>query len=120
LDGSRARRQVRAISPTRKRERRIGPRTAVSRRGTLLDGTTALGCLVEDFSPGGFSISSDREFFVGQVLELKCELYPNRLLMCEIEISDIRDTSCGTCIVRIERDAAELLEQFLYDFIRTH
>ena len=91
----------------------------MSRRGILLDGTTALECIVEDFSPGGFSVTADRELFAGQILELKCELYPNRLLMCEIEISRIDDLSLGTEIVRIDRDAAELLEQFLYEFVRS-
>src|SRR5919107_1287102 len=111
---------MRAPPPGRKRDRRMIPRTAISRNGILLDGTTAFDCLVENFSPAGFSISSGREFFVGQVLELKCELYPSRLLMCEIEICRIDECSAGTSIVRIEKDAAELLEQFLYDFIRPH
>src|ERR1700694_2541725 len=95
-------------------ERRTERRVKVSRRATLLDGTTPLPCLIEDFSTGGFLIMSNQEFFfVGQILELKCELYPEKVLLCKIEIRHIDDTCLGTKIVEINKDGTVLLNQFL-------
>ena len=66
------------------RERRQERRVAVSRRATLVDGATSSPCLLQDISTGGFFIISNQTYFVGQVLELKCELYPDRILHCKI------------------------------------
>ena len=100
---------------TKPRERRIERRGKTSRRATLLDGTTPLPCLIEEFSTAGFFIMSNREFFVGQILEVKCELYPGKLLMCRIEIRDVDETSVGTKIVEISKEGTLLLDQFLQE-----
>jgi hypothetical protein len=116
LQPAKARRNDRAGGSTKQHERRVEPRVAVTRRATLLDGTTALPCLIEDFSTRGFFVISNREFFVGQILELKCELYPARLLMCKIEIRHIKETCLGTRIVEIDKDGTALLDQFLQEY----
>ena|SRR6476661_1661253 len=106
-----------ASAQKKSQERRTERRVKVSRRATLLDGTTPLPCLIEDFSTGGFFIISNQDlFYVGQILELKCELYPEKVLLCKIEIRHIAETCLGTKILEISKDATVLLNQFLQEY----
>src|SRR2546423_8217230 len=97
-------------------ERRTERRIKVSRRATLVDGANASPCLIEDFSSKGFFIISNYQFSVGQILELKCEVYPQKTLECKIEIRHINDTCLGTMIVDISKEGSALLEQFLQEY----
>ena len=88
----------------------------MSLRATLVDGITSFPCLLEDVSGKGFFLISNRQFFVGQLLELKCELYPEKILRCKIEIRHINETCLGTMIVEISKEATALLQQFLQEY----
>jgi len=97
-------------------ERRTERRVKVNRRATLIAGDKASPCLIEDFSSKGFFVISNYEFSVGQILELKCELYPKKTLQCKIEIRHIKETCLGTMIVEIGKDGNALLQQFLQEY----
>jgi hypothetical protein len=88
-------------------------RISMSRRATLHYNGNTVPCLIEDFSSAGFFIVCTKKLVVGQVLELKCELYPDRHLQCKIEIRHINDTCLGTKIVEISEAGKSLCAQFL-------
>ena len=50
---------------------------------------------------------------VGAVMELKCELYPERILQCSIEVTHVTDSCMGTKIVQISGYAANLCREFI-------
>src|SRR6478672_1970944 len=99
-----------------KRERREEPRVTLSRRATLLVGTNPMPCLLQNFSGKGFFIVSNQQFVVGQFLELKGELYPEKFLHCRVEVKHIDETCVGTKIVSISKDGSDLLQQFLQEY----
>lgn len=99
-----------------RRERREERRVKLSRRAALLVGAGSVPCLLQDFSSKGFFIISNRTFFVGQVLDLKCELYPKKFLHCSVEVKHISETCVGTKIVEISKDGSALLQQFLQEY----
>ena len=99
-----------------KRERREERRVKLSKRAALLVGAGSVPCLLEDFSSKGFFIVSNRKFSIGQVLDLKCELYPKKILHCRVEVKHIEDTCVGVKIVTISKDGSILLQQFLQEY----
>jgi PilZ domain len=99
-----------------RRDRRAERRVPVTRRAKLIQGAHSYPCLLQDFSGKGFFIISNRKFFVGQSLELKCELYPKEVLHCKVEVIHINETSIGTRITDIDADGTALLQQFLQEY----
>ena len=99
-----------------KRDRREEPRIKASRRATLLVGGESVPCLLQDFSGKGFFILSNRQFVVGQLLDLKCELYPEQFLLCRVEVKHINETCVGTHIVSMSKEGAVLLQRFLQEY----
>ena len=99
-----------------KRDRREEPRIKVSRRATLLVGAESVPCLLQDFSGKGFFILSNRQFTVGQFLDLKCELYPEQFLHCRVQVKHINETCVGTHIVSVSKEGAVLLQRFLQEY----
>jgi PilZ domain-containing protein len=91
-------------------------RAPLTRRGTVSDGTKTLTCLLQDFSSNGFSVLVNEALPLGQVLELKCELYPAKVLSCTIEVRHVVDTCHGTKIVGITAPGIALLKQFLEEY----
>ena len=89
------------------------PRVAQGRRGTLTAGEITTSCLIQDFSTNGFLIMCTKPFSVGDVLELKSELYPGRVLKCKIEVRHVTDTCLGTKVVEISEAASKLCQQFI-------
>lgn len=100
----------------RKANRRIGVRTKAARPATLIDGTTALDCMIEDFSNTGFLITAARDIAIGQILEIKCELYPGQVLLCKIEVTRRAGSCLGTEILEIAKESDLLLASFLQDY----
>ena len=96
-----------------KAEARAEPRLAHSRKGTLTLGGISSACLVQDVSTKGFLIMSSKPFKVGDVLDLRCELFPAQMLECKIEVRHITDDCLGTRIVEITEAAARLCRQFI-------
>lgn len=70
-------------------------------------------CLIQEFSSKGFLIMSNVKAQLGDKLELKCELYPERFLQCKVEVRHITDMCVGTKIVEINDDGFTLYRQFL-------
>ncbi|MGZ5149359.1 MAG: PilZ domain-containing protein, partial [Burkholderiales bacterium] len=99
-----------------KRDRREEPRVELSRRATLLVGSASIPCLLQNFSGKGFFIISNQQFAVGQFLDLKCELYPGKLLRCRVEVKHLAETCVGTKIVSMSEDGHVLLKQFLQEY----
>ena len=91
-------------------------RAPLTRRGTVSDGTKTLTCLLQDFSSNGFSVLTNEPLPLGQSFELKCELYPAKVLSCTIEIRHVSDTCHGTKITGITPSSTALLKQFLEEY----
>ena|SRR5688572_12596368 len=97
-------------------DRRSEKRVSMSRRATLSDGVNAYRCLLQDFSTRGFFFVTNQRFLVGQVLEFKCELYPDTPLTCKVEVKHISETCIGTKIVEINSENQTLLQRFLQEY----
>jgi hypothetical protein len=97
----------------KKSDLRAEPRIPHSRRATLTAAGATAPCLIQDFSTNGFLIMCTKPFTVGDVLELKAELYPERFLECKIEVRHITDMCLGTKVVEISDTALKLCRQFI-------
>ena len=96
-------------------ELRAEVRISVSLRGELNSGDTWFACRVLDMSDSGFLIICNKELLVGQVLDFRCELYPEKNLNCKIEIKHVSDTGVGSKIVEIDQQASSLCQLFLQE-----
>ncbi|MGZ5120601.1 MAG: PilZ domain-containing protein [Burkholderiales bacterium] len=94
-------------------ERRKEQRLALSRRAQLISDAGIRQCLLQDISSGGFLILTNERYASGEVLELACELYPEQIISCKIQVRHVDDTCIGTLIVDISPQAASLLSRFL-------
>ncbi len=74
-------------------------------------------CLIEDFSTKGFLIVCTLKVRVDDILELKCDLYPERLLQCQIEVRHIKDDCIGTKIVEVSDEGMKLCKQFIDEHV---
>ena len=88
-------------------------RIPITHRGALAVPDAWVPCLIENVSSVGFLIMCSKKFTVGEVLELKCALYPERFLQCKVEVRHITDMCVGTKIVEINNDGIALYRQFL-------
>ena len=98
-----------------KTELRAELRVAVTRRGALTAGDERFPCVVQDMSDNGFLIMCTRPLIVGQVLHFKCELFPDKVLECMIEVVHIGDAEVGTKIVEIDEKGGQLIQLFLQE-----
>jgi hypothetical protein len=100
----------------KKSELRAKARIAVSQRGTLNSGEPAwFPCLVHDVSEHGFLIVCTKTLSVRQVLQFRCELFPQKTLDCKIEIRHVGDSGIGTKIVEIDNNGIGLLHSYLQE-----
>ena len=98
----------------RSRDLRAEMRVPVSHKGTLSSGETLwFPCLIVDMSDSGILMMSNREIPVGQVLDFRCEFFPNQYLECKLEIVHVDDTRLGTKIVEIDEKGISLCKLFL-------
>jgi hypothetical protein len=107
-------------TPTEKANLRAELRVAISKKGTLVGPGAWIPCLIQDISSNGFLIICDRNRtigeipeVVGEILELKCELYPEKFLQCKVEVRHITDMCLGTKIVEIGDAELSLCRQFI-------
>jgi len=91
-------------------------RAPITHRGTLVVPGAWIPCLIQNFSSKGFLIMCNKEPSVGEVLGLKCELYPERFLQCKVEVRHITDMCLGTKIIEINDDGLTLCRQFLDEY----
>jgi hypothetical protein len=96
-----------------KLELRAEVRVPITHRGTLVVPSVPIPCLIQDFSTKGFLIMCTEQFKVGDILELRCELYPGRFLECKIEVRHTNDDCLGTKIVEASNAALLLCRQFI-------
>lgn len=102
------------------RELRAEARIPVKEKGSLSAGSLGIEdawfpCVVQDMSDSGFLILCSKELSVGQVLEFRCELFPEKTLNCKIEIRHISASGMGTKIMEIDKRGAGLVELYLQE-----
>ena len=98
------------------RNLRAEARIAVSQRAELNSGDAWFPCRVLDMSDNGFLLVCNKALAVGQILDLRCELYPAKLLECKVEIRHADETGIGTRIVEIDRKSIGLCQLFLQEY----
>lgn len=96
-----------------KAELRAEPRVSVSCRGTLSLGETSSSCLIQNMCSRGFLIKFTKELPVGQVLQLRCELYPERTVECKVQVRHVNRECLGARVIEISDDGKILCQQFL-------
>jgi hypothetical protein len=111
------------MAAMRGRDLRAEARIAVREKGLLKDGASIavsltagddwFPCMVHDMSDSGFQILCSKELSVGQVLDLRCELFPGRTLNCRIEVRHISSAGIGTKVVAIDDRGRSLLKLYL-------
>ncbi len=70
---------------------------------------------MQDMSHGGFLLLCTEQLSVGQVLHFSCELLPEQMLECKIEVMHVGDSIIGAKIVDIDDKGIELCQLFLRD-----
>jgi hypothetical protein len=96
-------------------ELRAEARVEVRQRGTLNAGEEWFPCLIQDMSSIGFLLMCSRDLAIGQTLEFKCHLFPDKLLTCKLEVVHLTDGGVGTKIIDIEPRGANLCQLFLQE-----
>ena len=99
----------------RTQEQRAEPRIPVSRRGTLKSGEIWFPCLVQDMSKKGFFLVSNRPHAVGQAIDLRCALFPERHLECKVEVRHVNDMGVGAKSVEIDQKSLDLCTLYLQE-----
>ena len=88
-------------------------RVPITRRGTLGSTSSWFPCLIQDCSTQGFQIMSTTKLSVGDVVELRSELYPQRMFHCKVEVRHFNDMCLGTRIVDVSDEGRMLCRQFV-------
>jgi len=101
--------------PMQRRELRAEARIAVKERGQLHSGERWFPCVVLDMSNSGFQMLCARNLDVGQILDFRCELLPQKVLDCKLEVRHVNDDALGAKIVEIDRKGQDLCQQFLQE-----
>jgi hypothetical protein len=94
-------------------ELRAEVRVPITRRGMLAAPNDWHPCLIQDFSTHGFLIVFSVKVAVGDILELKSELYPQRVLQCKVEVRHVSEDCVGTRIVEVSDAGLTLCRQFI-------
>lgn len=95
------------------RELRTEPRISVSCRGTLSLGDTSAPCFIQNMCSRGFLIKYTKELPVGQVLQLRCDLYPERAVECTVQVRHVNRECLGAKVIEISDDGMILCRRFL-------
>ena len=111
------------MAAMRGRELRAEARIAVKEKGSVKgDALTAASlssgedwfpCVVQNMSDSGFLILCSKEISVGQVLEFRCQLFPENTLNCKIEVRHVSPHGTGTKVVEIGDRGANLIKLYL-------
>ena len=94
-------------------EMRAEARITVSRRGALSNGEAWFPCMIVDASESGFALVCTRPLIVEQILEFRCELYPQTFFECKIEIRHLNSDGAGVMITNIEDSALDLWKSYV-------
>ena len=98
-------------------ERRAESRVPITHRGTLGAHSARFPCLIQDMSSKGFLIMCNEKVQVGDILELRSELAPQRFLQCNLEVRHISDDCLGTRIVEMSEAGSMLCRQFIDEHV---
>ena len=96
-----------------KAELRAELRIQVSCHGTLSLGEKSAPCQIQNMCSRGFLIKASSELPVGQVLRLRCELYPARTVECTVQVRHVNRDCLGAKVIEISEDGMLLCRQFL-------
>lgn len=94
---------------------RAEARVEVRQRGDLNAGQEWFPCLIQDMSSNGFLLMCGRDLEVGQILEFRCQLFPDKLLTCKLEVRHVSDGGIGTKVVDIDPKGTDLCQLFLQE-----
>lgn len=97
----------------RKGEMRTEARIAIARKGALHSGGDSFPCVLQNMSDNGFLFLCTRPLKIGQPLQLRCELFPDRVLQCALKVVHSGNGEVGGRIIAIDEDNAKLLHIFL-------
>ena len=102
------------------RELRAEARIPVKEKGSLSAGSVSIGdawfpCVVQDMSDSGFLILCSKDLTVGQLLEFRCELFPEKTLNCKIEVRHVSPKGMGTKIREIDGRGTSLVQLYLQE-----
>lgn len=97
------------------RELRAEARIPVTRRGNLNTGEAWFPCMVLDMSNNGFLMVCNKQLAVGQIIEFRCELFPQKILDCKLQIRHFAEDGLGTRIVEIDQKGHDLCELYLQE-----
>jgi hypothetical protein len=100
------------------RELRAEARIAVRERGSLRRGVVStedawFPCMVQDMSDSGFLILCSKELAIGQVLDFRCQLFPEKTLNCKVEVRHLSANGAGTKVTEIDSRGASLVKLYL-------
>lgn len=95
------------------RELRAEPRISVSCEGTLSLGDESAPCLIQNMCSRGFLIKYTKALPVGQVLHLKCQLYPDRAVECKVEVRHVNRVSLGARVIEMSDEGLRLCRQYI-------
>lgn len=104
----------------RGRDLRAEARIPVKEKGSLSEGSVNMGdawfpCVVQDMSDSGFLILCSKDLSVGQVLEFRCQLFPEKTLNCKIEVRHISPAGMGTKVTEIDKRGSSLIQLYLQE-----
>jgi hypothetical protein len=92
---------------------RSEPGVPVTLRGTLYSGDIPVPCLIEKMSENSILVMCTQKFPVGQVMDFKCELSPEKLLNCKVEVRHVINDFVLMKIVEIDETGRNLCQLYL-------
>jgi len=95
------------------RDVRAEARITVKEKASLCMGDVWFPCVIQDMSDSGFLILCGKELAVTQLLDFRCELFPERTLNCRIEVRHISSAGIGTKVAEIDGRGRSLLTLYL-------
>jgi hypothetical protein len=99
-----------------RQEMRAQPRVAVTRRASLSAGDTYwIPCMIMDMSDKGLMLVCNKKVPVGQLLQFRCELFPEKSLECKIQVKHVSDACMGAKIVEIDPQGSNLVQSYLQE-----
>src|SRR5436853_2144180 len=90
-------------------EQRSEPRVPVSFSGTLRIGDeTAVACHIQNMCSRGFLIRAASDLPVGRIVQLTCQLYPDRAVECIVQVRHVNRECLGARVTEMS-DAHRLV-----------
>jgi hypothetical protein len=80
-----------------------------------ISGDAWFPCRLLDMSDHGFLLVCSKALAVRQILDLRCKLYPDKLLECKVEIRHADATGIGARIVEIDQKSIGFCQLFLQE-----